>query len=67
MTSGSPRAALHRAIKALRDTLAPLWPELRRLNSLGLRGVGDLPGRAARSAAFRAALSEKYRDRSPCC
>ena len=66
MTPGSSRVALRRAIKALRDTLAPLWPELRRLNSLGLRGTGR-PSRAVRSAAFRAALSEKYHDRSPCC
>jgi hypothetical protein len=66
MMPGSSRAALRRAIKALRETLAPLWPELRRLNSLGVPGTGR-PTRAARSAAFRATLSEKYRDRSPCC
>ena len=66
MTPGSSRLALRCAFKSLRDTLAPLWPELKRLNSLGLSGSGR-PTRAARSAAFRAALSEKYRDRSPCC
>ena len=60
------RAALRRAIKALRGALAPLGLELRRLNSLGLRGTGR-PTRAARSAAVRAALSEKYRGRFPCC
>ncbi len=67
MIIGDCRAAARRAIKALRAALMPLWPELRRLNSLGVRAENVRPNRTARSAAFRAAISEKYRDRSPCC
>jgi hypothetical protein len=67
MTSAACRAAAWRAIDALREALAPLWPELRRLNSMGWRGADGHPSRAARGAAFRAALAEKYRDRAACC
>ncbi len=56
--------ALRRAIRGLRAILAPLWPELRRLNSLAAHATG---GRRVRSAAFRAALSEKYRNHTACC
>lgn len=66
MTFAIDRTTLRRVIKALRDTLAPLWPELRRLNSVGVHG-DSRPSRAMRCSAFRAALSEKYRDWSPCC
>ncbi len=59
-------SALRRALAGLRAMLAPLWSELKRLNSLGLRGAGR-QDRAARSAAVRNALSEKYRSRTPCC
>jgi hypothetical protein len=59
------RPRLRRAIKRLRARLAALWPELVRLNSIGVNGAAYT--RAARSAAFRAALAEKHRNRTPCC
>ncbi len=65
MISAANPTPLRRAINSMRAALLPLWRELRRLNALGLRG--DDVNRTKRSAAFRAALSEKYRDRSPCC
>jgi len=56
-----------RAVRALRrGLLAALWAELKRLNTFGLRGGGQL-SRTARAARVRAALARKYRDRSPCC
>ncbi|HKD70226.1 MAG TPA: hypothetical protein VKB84_25540 [Candidatus Binataceae bacterium] len=60
-------AAPRRIIKAFKRRLAPLWAELRRLNSLGLGATQGQSSRGARSAAMRAALSRKYRDQSPCC
>jgi hypothetical protein len=67
MTSSDRPTPLRRAIKTLRDAIAPLWCELKRLNSMGVRGGSSRAGRTMRSAAFRSALSQKYRDRSPCC
>jgi hypothetical protein len=56
-----------RTVRALRrGLLAAVWMELKRLNTFGLRGGGQL-SRAARAARVRAALARKYRDRSPCC
>jgi hypothetical protein len=66
MISADGGTLVRHALKGLRKALARLWPELKRLNSMGLPGVED-SSRAVRRAAFRAALSQKYRDRSPCC
>jgi hypothetical protein len=67
MNSGRSRTALRRYMKALRRGLRLLWRELSRLNSQGVEEIEQQAPRTTRSAAFRALIAQKYRDRSTCC
>ncbi len=67
MNVGRTNASLRSYIKALRQDLRLLWRELVRLNSQGTGEIKNPVTRKKRSSAFRASLTEKYRDRSTCC